>query len=250
MKKRLSAITRGLNAVIKVKVSTLLALLCVAAFSVTAIAAATTKITATLSADITVKYNGVVQAMKDGNVAVVYPLSYKGTTYLPIRAVSDMMGIAVAWEGKSKTVLLGRTGELRLVDACEKRTGIFGEIWADKMSSAIELPDGNATRAFNSAIRVKDVNTAAKSGVFQLNGVFSSMNTTFYAQKLKGDDRPFTLRIYDYDKKLVLAERVMQPGQFVEVKGIELAGVKNLQFEAVCGVFTEGIALFLDPMVK
>ncbi len=60
-----------------------------------------------LSPDVTVKYNGVTQTMKDATGTVVYPVSYQGTTYLPIRAVSNMLGVAVDWDQTTKTVLLG-----------------------------------------------------------------------------------------------------------------------------------------------
>lgn len=66
-------------------------------------------IKATLSPDVTVKYNGEVQTMKDATGTVVYPVLYNGTTYLPIRAVSNMLGIAVDWDQATRTVLLGET---------------------------------------------------------------------------------------------------------------------------------------------
>ena len=68
---------------------------------------AATNITVRLSPDVTVKYNGVTQTMKDATGTVVYPVSYQGTTYLPIRAVSNMLGVAVDWDQATKTVLLG-----------------------------------------------------------------------------------------------------------------------------------------------
>jgi len=37
----------------------------------------------------------------------VYPIIYNGTTYLPIRAVSNMLDIPVAWDATTKTVILG-----------------------------------------------------------------------------------------------------------------------------------------------
>ena len=64
-------------------------------------------ITATLSYDITVKYNGETQELKDAAGNQVYPISYNGTTYLPVRAVADMLGIEVNWDGPTQTVWLG-----------------------------------------------------------------------------------------------------------------------------------------------
>ena len=55
---------------------------------------------------ITVKYNGEVQTMKTATGAVVYPMIDGGTTYLPIRAVSNMLGLDVDWEQATQTVKL------------------------------------------------------------------------------------------------------------------------------------------------
>lgn len=58
----------------------------------------------------TVKYNGEVQTMKDANGNPVYPISYNGTTYIPIRAVGNMLGIGVDWDANTQSVLLGDSG--------------------------------------------------------------------------------------------------------------------------------------------
>lgn len=66
------------------------------------------EIKAYLAPGITVKYNGEVQTLKDAAGNTVYPVSYNGTTYLPVRAVSNMLGVAVAWDQSTQTVLLQR----------------------------------------------------------------------------------------------------------------------------------------------
>lgn len=68
------------------------------------------EINAYINYGITVKYDGQEQHMYDANGQRVYPISYNGTTYVPIRAVGNMMGINVAWDGTNNTVLLGKTG--------------------------------------------------------------------------------------------------------------------------------------------
>ena len=68
------------------------------------------EISAYLNYGISVKYDGEEQRMYDANGQRVYPISYNGTTYVPIRAVGNMMGINVAWDGANNAVLLGKTG--------------------------------------------------------------------------------------------------------------------------------------------
>lgn len=60
----------------------------------------------TIDPGITVKYNGEAQTMKTATGATVYPMIDGGTTYLPIRAVSNMLGLEVDWEQSTQTVKL------------------------------------------------------------------------------------------------------------------------------------------------
>lgn len=44
----------------------------------------------------------------DANGNAVQPMIYNGTTYLPVRAVSNAFGKAVYWDGEESTVYLGK----------------------------------------------------------------------------------------------------------------------------------------------
>ena len=64
-----------------------------------------------LNKNIKIKYNEQYYSFSDANGKVVYPISYNGTTYLPIRAISSLFGTEIAWDGNENTVYLGK-GEL------------------------------------------------------------------------------------------------------------------------------------------
>ena len=64
------------------------------------------KISAYLNYNITIKYNGQTVTPKDVNGNRVYPISYEGTTYLPIRGLADIFGKTVNWYGQTQTVLI------------------------------------------------------------------------------------------------------------------------------------------------
>lgn len=68
------------------------------------------EIEAQLSYDIRIMYNGKLQTLRDAAGNTVYPLSYQGATYLPIRAVCGMLGLQVDWDGGARTVLLSGGG--------------------------------------------------------------------------------------------------------------------------------------------
>lgn len=58
-------------------------------------------ITAQLRPDITITMDGAKQTLSAD------PVVYNGTTYLPLRAVSGLLGLKVDWNGATKTVALG-----------------------------------------------------------------------------------------------------------------------------------------------
>lgn len=84
--------------------------------------------------------------LKDANGMAVEPFAIDGTTYLPVRAVSDAVGLDVEWDQKNQQVKLStgtegmttpaisscilvkptRTGRPRRRSLCMKTTGISG----------------------------------------------------------------------------------------------------------------------------
>ena len=64
------------------------------------------KITADWRPDIKVIVDGQTQTFKDANGNAVYPITYNGSTYLPLRAIGGLMGKDVGWNGATNTVTL------------------------------------------------------------------------------------------------------------------------------------------------
>lgn len=64
------------------------------------------KVQAELRPDFTVKIDGDTKTFKNVNGDVVYPLLYEGTTYLPVRAIGEIMGKTVYWYEDQKLVEL------------------------------------------------------------------------------------------------------------------------------------------------
>ena len=56
--------------------------------------------------DIKVSLDGKVLDLRDAKGNVVEPFKLNGTNYVPVRAISQIMGRDVAWDGANATVLL------------------------------------------------------------------------------------------------------------------------------------------------
>ena len=57
--------------------------------------------------DIKVTLDGKPVELKDAAGKTVEPFTYNGTTYLPVRAVADLLGVSVKWDGATNTIYLG-----------------------------------------------------------------------------------------------------------------------------------------------
>ena len=61
--------------------------------------------------------DGVLVTPKDANGNIVEPFISNGTTYLPVRALSEALGKDVRWDGKTSSVIIGlRPGEVVYFD--------------------------------------------------------------------------------------------------------------------------------------
>lgn len=69
------------------------------------------QVAAYLNYGITVTMDGEKQTLLDANGNAVIPISYNGTTYLPVRAVAGALGLKADWDAANHTVVLTSGGE-------------------------------------------------------------------------------------------------------------------------------------------
>jgi hypothetical protein len=61
-------------------------------------------IDAVVKKNFTIKFNGEKVTPRDGSGKEVYPVVINGTTYLPVRAISNMLELNVGWDGGTNTI--------------------------------------------------------------------------------------------------------------------------------------------------
>ena len=52
------------------------------------------------------QYNGIPITLTNSDGTILYPITYNGNTYLPIRTVADMTGLSIGWDPTSETIYL------------------------------------------------------------------------------------------------------------------------------------------------
>lgn len=69
------------------------------------------EVKAYLNSSVQIKYNGTPVQPRDEKGNAVLPITYNGTTYLPVRAIADVMGVAASYNPQTYTVELGEKAE-------------------------------------------------------------------------------------------------------------------------------------------
>ena len=59
--------------------------------------------------DFTIVVDGTRRTFTDAQGNAVYPMLYQGTNYLPVRAIGELMGKSVSWNGASRVITLSGT---------------------------------------------------------------------------------------------------------------------------------------------
>lgn len=97
--------------------------------------------------NIKVTMNGTAVNLVDANGNAVEPFAINGTTYLPVRAVANSLGLDVGWDGATSTVTLEDRSSERQADLLEalefykymEDTTEYGELLLDVMADSIFL---------------------------------------------------------------------------------------------------------------
>ena len=101
-----------------------------------------------LDKNIKVTFNGELQTFTDVNGKVVYPIVHEGTTYLPVRAVSNLVNLPVEWDGANYTVVLGEKAEQPVTPpAVEKELhrGVWnGKVYTNEFANLKFTLDANS----------------------------------------------------------------------------------------------------------
>ena len=155
--------------------------------------------------DVLIMYDFEIQSFKDSDGITIYPLNYNGTTYLPIRAISNLMNVPIEWDGTAKKISLG-DGENPVAE--EPATEVKK---ADKAAYLLEdLYDREEALYYEASAKITNIRnaTAEEKQTIATSSSDNYLKAQSLTQEVKDlNQRSFTQSEKDsYDKLLEFAE--------------------------------------------
>lgn len=189
--------------------------------------------------DIKVRLNGKTLNPTDANGNKVEPFVIDGTTYLPIRAVGEALGLNVSWDGATSTVILGNDPEYKQPAAwlgeMETFTGNYTESRIAKdgeYTSTFRANDGSTYERyieFGSASCFRNYTGVESSSSYLLEGQYSNFTGTIYLpEEYKNYGGSAVVKIY-LDEKLVYTSAEVAAGTLPIDISIDVTGAYKME---------------------
>lgn len=177
------------------------------------------EIKAYLNYDLAIRYDGKLQTMYDANGNQVLPISYNGTTYLPIRAVGNMMGIDVDYDAENYQVLLGKTG--RAIDFVETLTPYSSTGNYRHYREADNKPITLGTKTYSNYIYIHNDD---QRGFYDLAGKYDTLTFSVYSEDNE------VIKVYG-DNDQLLANIEIKASALPQKYSVKVTGVQQLCIE-------------------
>jgi len=184
-------------------------------------------ISAYLTYNVTVKLDGQTQTMYDANGMRVYPINYQGTTYLPIRAVSNMLGIDVDWDGQTRTVLLGENGTAKdFINEVRPYASKYDNLSSIYVAEDMNWTETIAGKTYNSYIKMATNDVL----YYDLGGKYDTISFSVYTEEDLGESKPIIQCVGDNDTVLETVE--ITPFDAYTKVTVDVSGVLQLKIQS------------------
>jgi len=203
-------------------------------------------VSAILNSSIKVVVNNKQLEMKDSNGNVLLPITYNGTTYLPLRSIAESVGLPVNYEGVSQTAYLGSTDEKVMCTSADVNPTGSSHFIFTKDSSKLTVNN----MQYATALVSKDCDwwLADTVGSYSLNLKLNKSTTkfggTFYvaSNTLPKGRVEFSIVDDTSTSKTVLYSAIVNPGEILDFE-VDTFGASKIAILTV----NNGIANYEIP---
>ena len=207
----------------------------IAIMAITVTVAAQTRnrnVTALMNYELTIRLDGEALTLRDVNGNEVQPLTYDGTTYLPLRALAEILGLDIGWDGETQTVLLYSRRERALWLADHASALQIGTSPSNNRASIVRGAGNMPQRAgaqFNSALAVS-MNTNSGAGTIEIDSIYTSLTIeSIFFETPRTANVSFT--IVNADTNSVLHQMTVTPNTFYDNISFDLYGATRIRVE-------------------
>ena len=187
------------------------------------LASTTTRQISAVYNNIKIYVDDVLIQPKDAQGNKIEPFIYNGTTYLPVRAVSEALGKAVSWDGRTSSIFIGKHNS-DIPSVMLSQLDYFSEsgYWHEKSS-----PKDSLGNTYNEGFTGGEAKRE-----YILNGKYRKLSGKYilFYDSRSSDTANGTLKIYG-DDKLLYSYTGMKAGVMPVDFQVDLTGVLKLRIE-------------------
>lgn len=200
------------------------------------------EIKAYLNSGITIQYNGEEQVLKDAQGVRLYPITYNGSTYVPIRAVSDILDVKVEWDQASQTVLLGNPVDG--VDMIEELKAYQSNEFQQVQTADKQDPRDISGNSYSHWIYLRGAPRGVNGALsFNLEGKYDTLTFKYYSTN------DLTLEVLG-ENETVLASIPIKGGQVAQTIKVDLLKTSQLTFRNVETMGRDHELYIFDTVLK
>ena len=189
------------------------------------------EIKAYLNSGITLKLDGEAQVLTDASGVHTYPITYNGTTYLPIRSIGSLLGVDVGWDQATQSVLLGKQPSgVDLIDtykhyAADSTFNGTGRQFQTGEEKPIDISGINCSHWIQISRGKYNGDESTAVGIsFNLAGKHDTLTFSYYAEA------DMLLRVLG-DNGAVLFEKAVTGSQVAQTATVPLFKTTQLTFQ-------------------
>ncbi len=186
------------------------------------------KISATLNKDVNITWNNEAFVPKDDDGTILYPIMYKGRSYLPVKYIAEKAGVKVDWDRTTKTIILTQDVE-ETTEAVKEAVGLgtLNPVYMDfdyyvKRNEPFDFR-GNKMIGENSLVM-----TSSRNISYALDGQYGKFEAS--AGLVDGAKDSVQISIMD-ENNTVLYSHTFVPSDVADKISINVKGVQTLKIE-------------------
>lgn len=180
------------------------------------------KITANLDWSAKFEVNGQSWTPTDSSGNKFAPINYNGYNYLPVRAVSEALDVAINWDGSTRTIQLGERTDLIPIIDVDLNTSAHSMKTTDKQYTVQDGTD------YESGVVLRTLNSASKKFTLQPKQRYQTVELTIFAPN---PQHPIEIRIAD-ENSVVLQELILDSDKTNDTVKLDIGGKNDIVISA------------------